>query len=93
MTLRLSTLADAIVAPSSAIQTGQNGAFVYVVAADGTAAPRDVRLGPVAGERTVVTDGLAGGETVVTDGQLRLFPGAKVEIKAPAAAPTSGGAP
>jgi multidrug efflux system membrane fusion protein len=93
VTLRLSTLADAIVTPSSAIQTGQNGAFVYVVAADGTAAPRNVRLGPVAGERTVVTDGLAGGETVVTDGQLRLFPGAKVEIKAPAAAPTSAGAP
>jgi multidrug efflux system membrane fusion protein len=29
----------------------------------------------------VVKDGLQPGETVVTDGQLRLAPGAKVEIK------------
>ena len=30
---------------------------------------------------SIVTKGLAAGERVVTDGQLRLVPGARVEIK------------
>jgi multidrug efflux system membrane fusion protein len=32
---------------------------------------------------TVVTRGLRPGETVVTDGQIRLSPGAKVQIRRP----------
>jgi len=81
VTLTLSQLTGAIVAPSTAVQAGQQGSFVYVVDADGSVAQRPVELGPIAGDRTVFRSGLAAGETVVTDGQLRLFPGAKVEVQ------------
>jgi multidrug efflux system membrane fusion protein len=40
-----------------------------------------VKIGPAAEGVSVVTAGLEPGERVVTDGQLRLFPGAKVELK------------
>jgi multidrug efflux system membrane fusion protein len=70
-----------IVAPAPAVQTGQQGQYVFVVKPDDT-----VELRPVAVERineveAVIEKGLVAGETVVTDGQLRLVPGARVEIK------------
>ena len=88
--LTLSELTNAIVAPSPAIQTGQNGEFVYVVKPDQTAEERPVTIGISYDGHTVVQTGLAAGETVVTDGQLRLAPGVKVNDKsqsAPANAP------
>jgi multidrug efflux system membrane fusion protein len=48
---------------------------------DLTVEPRPVKPGPSAEGVVVIAKGLAPGERVVTDGQLRLFPGAKVEIK------------
>jgi multidrug efflux system membrane fusion protein len=68
------------VVPSQAIQTGQQGQFVYIVKPDDT-----VELQTVTVERTFngnsVIRALAPGQTVVTDGQLRLVPGAKIQIK------------
>ena len=94
VTLVISTLANAVVVPSQAVQTGQQGAYVFVVDAAGTAAVRLVTPGPVVGGRTVVEKGLAAGETVVTDGQLRLTPGATVVQKTGLSSPTAGsGAP
>ncbi len=72
-----------MVAPNTAIQTGQQGSFVYVVDADNKVDIRPVEPGPVSGELTVIRSGLAAGETVVTDGQLRLFPGAKIDVQTP----------
>ena len=72
---------DAIVIPSSAVQTGQSGAQVYVVKADFTVELRPVKVTRTAGDLTLIADGLKAGETVVTDGQLRLVPGAKVEFR------------
>jgi len=79
--LTLSDLTNAIVAPSQAVQTGQNGQFVYVVKPDQTAEERPVTTGITYQGETVVQSGLKAGETVVTDGQLRLEPGTKVNIK------------
>jgi multidrug efflux system membrane fusion protein len=79
--LTLSDLTNAIVVPSQAIQTGQNGQFVYVVKKDQTAEERPVTIGITYQSETVVQKGLAAGETVVTDGQLRLKPGTKVNVK------------
>jgi multidrug efflux system membrane fusion protein len=79
--LTLSDLTNAIVVPSQAVQTGQNGQFVYVVKPDQTAEERPVTIGITYQGKTVVQSGLKAGETVVTDGQLRLEPGAKVNIK------------
>jgi multidrug efflux system membrane fusion protein len=78
LTLRNRT---AIVVPSQAIQPGQQGPFVFVVKADATVESRPVVPGTRLGAETIVEQGLRAGERVVTDGQLRLVPGAKVEIK------------
>jgi multidrug efflux system membrane fusion protein len=87
VTLTLSKLTNAIVVPSQAVQTGQNGPFIYVVKSDATNAEiktvenRPVTNGITYENFTVVQKGLQAGETVVTDGQLRLAPGVKVSIK------------
>ncbi len=79
--LNLAVEPDAIVVPSQAVQTGQSGQFVFVVKEDLTVESRPITVNRVSGRLAVVTKGLAAGERVVTDGQLRLAPGAKVEIK------------
>ncbi len=71
----------AIVVPSQAIQAGQQGPFLFVVKADQTVESRPVVVGTRLGAETIVEQGLRAGERVVTDGQLRLVPGARVEIK------------
>jgi multidrug efflux system membrane fusion protein len=81
VTLTLAEQPDAVVVPSQAVQIGQDGPYVYIVRTDLTAEPRPVKIGPAAEGVSVVTAGLEPGERVVTDGQLRLFPGAKVELK------------
>jgi len=80
-TLVLREHPDAILVPSQAVQTGQQGSFVFVVQPDMKAAIRPVVIGESVDNQTVVTSGLKPGETVVTDGQLRLIPGATVTIK------------
>jgi membrane fusion protein, multidrug efflux system len=87
-TLTLSELPDTILVPAQAIQTGQDGSFVFVVAQDMSAKPRPVIVGDSIEGQTVVKSGLKAGEIVVTDGQLRLFPGAKVKIKTALDQPT-----
>ncbi len=80
----LSELTNAIVVPSQAVQTGQDGEFIYVVQSTATnqvAENRPVTIGVQYDGVTVIEKGIRAGETVVTDGQLRLFPNAKVSIK------------
>jgi membrane fusion protein, multidrug efflux system len=81
VTLMLKSQPNAIVVPTAALQTSQNGTFVYVINQDLTAQPQPVKVGWNVGEETVIASGLQPGQRVVTDGQLRLTPGAKVEIK------------
>jgi membrane fusion protein, multidrug efflux system len=80
--LRLTSLPNAVVAPTQAVQAGQAGHYVFAVGPNLTVESRPVVTGPVVGPETVIEKGLQPGDKVVTDGQLRLFPGAKVEIKA-----------
>ncbi|MCK9418002.1 MAG: efflux RND transporter periplasmic adaptor subunit [Nitrospirae bacterium] len=79
--LTLTTEPNRVVVPSSAVQTGQQGQYVYVIKDDMTADLRIVTPGRSYGEGTIIEKGVAVGEKVVIDGQLRLVPGAKVEIK------------
>jgi len=79
--LKLATEPGAIVVPSQAVQTGQAGQYVYVVKSDLTVESRPVKVSRTHGSLAIVSNGLQAGERVVTDGQLRLAPGAKVEIK------------
>ncbi len=78
--ITFATIHDAVVVPSQAVQTGQQGQFVFVIKAD-TAELRPVNAGITHEDMTVIEKGLAPGEQVVTDGQMLLMPGAKVEIK------------
>jgi multidrug efflux system membrane fusion protein len=74
----MTTLPDAVVVDSKAIQINQRGHYVWVVKPDKTAELRPVTMGPELAGATVISRGLEVGETVVTDGQLRLFPGARL---------------
>jgi multidrug efflux system membrane fusion protein len=79
--LTLKSQANSIVVPTAALQTSQQGTYVYVVNQDMTAQPQAVRVSWTVGDETVIASGLQPGQRVVTDGQLRLTPGTKVEIK------------
>jgi multidrug efflux system membrane fusion protein len=72
---------NAIVVPSAAVQTGQQGTFVFTVNANQTVELRPVVVARIAGDETVVQTGVSPGDTVVTDGHLRLVPGGRVSIK------------
>jgi multidrug efflux system membrane fusion protein len=79
--MTLKSQPNAIVVPTAALQTSQNGTYVYVVDENLTAKQQPVKVGWNVGEDTVIASGLQSGQRVVTDGQLRLTPGAKVDIK------------
>ncbi|HEY4676464.1 MAG TPA: efflux RND transporter periplasmic adaptor subunit [Candidatus Angelobacter sp.] len=79
--LTLKSQPNAIVVPTAALQTSQNGTYVYVVDQDLTAKQQPVKVGWNVGEDTVIASGLQPGQRVVIDGQLRLTHGAKVDIK------------
>jgi len=80
VTLSLSTQSNALVIPNQAMQTGQDGTYVYVVDADHKADVRPITVG-LRGETDLVVDkGLSEGELVVTQGQLRLAPGMRVSV-------------
>lgn len=79
--LTLSSMPNAVVVPSQAVQVSQNGPFVFVVKSDRTVESRPVVVDRALEGETVISRGLQPGETVVTDGQLRLVPGSKVQIK------------
>jgi membrane fusion protein, multidrug efflux system len=76
--LLVDTLQGATLVPSSAIQRGAPGTFVYLVKPDDTVSVQAVKLGPDDGQRVAITSGLAPGNTVVVDGADKLREGAKV---------------
>ncbi len=82
---------NVVVVPSEAIQTGQQGQYVYVMRPDFTVESRPVTAGRTLDGETAVPKGLTPGEKVVTDGQLRLAPGMRVQVKAEAPAAAGSG--
>lgn len=81
VTVTLTSDPHAIVVPSAAVQTGQQGTYVFVVKPDQTVELRTVTVARVAGEETVIQTGVTVGDTVVTDGHLRLVPGSRISVK------------
>lgn len=79
VTVVLGQESNRVVVPASAVLTGQQGQFVYVVNDDGTAEMRAVTTARSDEREAVIASGLEAGETVVTDGQLRLVPGSRVQ--------------
>lgn len=78
--LTLATIPDAVVIPTQAIQTGQQGEFVFVVRGDSVES-RSVVTGESLDGVTVIAKGIGPDETVVIDGQLQLAPGSRVTLK------------
>ena len=83
VSLTLTTQPNAILIPAPAVQTGQEGQYVFVVKEDETVELRSIELDRTVGALAVIRKGLQKGEAVVLDGQLRLTPGVKVETKPP----------
>jgi multidrug efflux system membrane fusion protein len=78
--LELDTQAGALAVPSTSIQRGSMGTFVYVIQPEGTVALKRVTTGAVDGDWVSVQGDLQPGDKLVTDGADRLRDGAKVEI-------------
>jgi multidrug efflux system membrane fusion protein len=77
----LTTDPTALVVPTTAVQSGQQGQYVFIVKPDQSVELRNVTVARAEGAETVIKQGVAAGETVVTDGQLRLVPGIRVSVK------------
>jgi membrane fusion protein, multidrug efflux system len=79
-----------VTVPSSAVQHGAPGTYVYVIGTDDLVSARTVDLGPQDGGMFAVNAGLSPGDRVVVDGADRLRDGAKVLVSA-AEASNGGG--
>ena len=91
VTLKMSTQPNALVIPTQAMQTGQDGNYVYLVNADRVAEVRPITVGLRRENELVVDKGLAEGDTVVTQGQLRLAPGSRVTVQGDGGGPPKNG--
>jgi multidrug efflux system membrane fusion protein len=78
VSVRVAVLPNATVVPSEAVQTGQDGQFVFLVKNDQTVEQRPVKTGQTVDQDVVVTAGLRPGDQIVTEGQLRLEPGSRI---------------
>jgi multidrug efflux system membrane fusion protein len=78
--LLLETRPNVVTVPSSVVQRGPQGLFAWIVTSNNTAAVRQIKVGPTAGDLTIITAGLNDGDRVVTDGQYKLQPNAPVAV-------------
>ena len=78
--LTVTTLHNAIMVPSAAIQRNAQGAFVYVINADQTASIKPITAGPADNESTSV-QGIKTGDVVAVSGFDKLQDGAKVAVR------------
>lgn len=88
--LTVDEVKNAVAVPPSAIRSGPDGSFVWILKSDRTVTQRKVKTGVQSGDKVQVIDGLKLGETIVTDGGDRLTEGTKVAL--PGDKPTQGGA-
>lgn len=85
LTLRIDP--QAVTVPDVAVQTGQQGRFVYAVKPDDTVEVRPVTVERSQDGLAVIASGVKPGDRVVVDGQSRLYPGARVAEHKPEAPP------
>jgi multidrug efflux system membrane fusion protein len=78
--LHVDTRHDGITVPAPAVQQGQNGPYVYVIAPDGTAHVRPVTVAQISEGQALIDKGLQANETIVVDGQYRLTDGSPVRV-------------
>jgi len=73
-------LRDQVIVPEPAVQTGQDGNYVYVVQDDDTVTRREVTLVATQNSQSALSSGVEAGERVVVDGVDSLREGAKVRV-------------
>jgi membrane fusion protein, multidrug efflux system len=73
--------------PASAVLPSQLGMITWVIGADNKVATRPVKIAAIVGQTVFLSEGVKPGERVVTDGQIRLAPGAVVNVNSPKPAP------
>jgi multidrug efflux system membrane fusion protein len=78
--LHVDTRHNGLTVPAPAVQQGQNGPYVYVIAPDGTAHVRPVTVAQISEGQALIDKGLQANETVVVDGQYRLTEGSRVRV-------------
>jgi membrane fusion protein (multidrug efflux system) len=86
---------QAIAVPQRAVQMNSNGAYVLAVNDENKVAPVPIQIGPMSGDKWVVTGGLAEGTRIVVDGVQKAKPGSTVKPVDPAvsaAAPAASAA-
>jgi len=76
----LDTLRGAVTVPVTALRTGNDGDFVWLLNPDRTVARRKVTRGPATVDQVVISDGLKAGERVITEGGDRLTEGGRVQL-------------
>jgi multidrug efflux system membrane fusion protein len=69
--------------PAAAVLPAQQGMITWVIGPDNKVAPRTVKIERIVGQTAYLSDGVKAGERVVTDGQIRLAPGAPVNVEEP----------
>jgi multidrug efflux system membrane fusion protein len=80
--LRVEDHADAVLIPTSAVQTGPQEQFVYIVdEKTETVDRRSIVVAASQGETTSIAEGLKEGDAVVTDGLDKLVSGMKVSLQ------------
>jgi len=89
--LLIDTLKQVVVVPTSAVQRGPNGTFIYVVKNDNTVTVRPVVVQKQDETQTVIKSGLDSDERVVTTGFVRLTDGSTISVgSTDTAAPAQG---
>lgn len=78
--LQLGVEPKAVVIPDVAVQTSQQGNYVYVVEQDGTAKMQPVTTAFTYRGLAVISSGVTPGEKVIVNGQIRVIPNSKVQI-------------
>jgi multidrug efflux system membrane fusion protein len=91
--LLIKTLQNVVIVPTSAVQRGSPGAYVYIINADSTVSVRQVNVGAIDGTTAEINSGVAAGDRVVVDGTDRLRDGLKVSVAAEAGQPGAGAPP
>jgi multidrug efflux system membrane fusion protein len=79
--LLVDTRRQQLVVPSSAVNQGPSGEFIYIVRPDLIAEVRAVEPGISEDGSTVIESGVSEGDTVVVDGQYLLKSNARVQLK------------
>jgi multidrug efflux system membrane fusion protein len=75
------------IVPESAVQSGPNGTYAFVVRPDSTVETRPVRIAASRNGEALIASGLSAGETIVVDGHYKLRPGARIVAAAAPATP------